>query len=46
MRVKRGLASLSRHAELQLLYVAPGLVAPGGADWQALKRMAAAEKHA
>jgi hypothetical protein len=45
MRVKRGLHSLARHAELQLLFVAPGLLAPQGPEWEALKKVSAAEKY-
>lgn len=44
MRIKRGLHSLARHAELQLLYVAPGLVAEG-LERQAMRKVEAAEKY-
>jgi hypothetical protein len=44
VKVKRGMHSLARHSELQLLYVAPGVV-PQGPERDALKRVAAAERY-
>ena len=44
VKVKRGMHSLARHAELQLLYVAPGVV-PEGPERDALKRVTAAERY-
>lgn len=44
MKVKRGMHSLARHSELQLLYVAPGVV-PEGPERDALKRVVAAERY-
>lgn len=44
MKVKRGMHSLARHSELQLLYVAPGVV-PQGPERDALKRVVAAERY-
>jgi hypothetical protein len=43
-KVKRGMHSLARHSELQLLYVAPGVV-PEGPERGALKRVVAAERY-
>jgi len=44
MKVKRGMHSLARHSELQLLYVAPG-AAPAGPERDALKRVVATERY-
>jgi hypothetical protein len=44
MKVKRGMYSLARHSELQLLYVAPGVV-PEGPQRDALKRVVASERY-
>lgn len=44
MKVKRGMHSLARHSELQLLYVAPGVV-PEGPERDGLKRVIAAERY-
>ncbi|WIA20634.1 hypothetical protein OEZ85_005015 [Tetradesmus obliquus] len=42
-RVKRGMASLSRKPEYQVLYVAPGLV-PAGPARDSLKKIAAEDR--
>jgi hypothetical protein len=44
MKVKRGMHSLARHSELQLLYVAPGIV-PEGPERDAMKKVVAAERY-
>jgi hypothetical protein len=44
VKVKRGMHTLARHSELQLLYVASGVV-PEGPQRDALKKVVAAERY-